>query len=92
MAREQITNEQAEDCKRELAALRAMVEGPGWKKYFAPKLAEKERERLAGLSARGLTLEKRAEHIEGYHDAVELASWAEKRIEHLTAKVKEYER
>ena len=89
MARDLITDEQADGYKRELKALNELAASPGWK-LFAPKLAENEKARLQGCTAKGVTPEKRAEHIEGYHDAVELAGWLPKRIEFLTAKVREY--
>ena len=76
--------------RRELRALRDLQASEGWK-LFAPKLAENLQARIDGLSARGVTPERRAENVEGYHDAAELAGWLDKRIAKLTDLIRQHD-
>lgn len=88
----EISHEEGEKARRDLAALKEMVEGGAWKEFFLPLLEEKERERLSGLSSLSLDPAKRAEHLYGYHDAIDLQERVAKRLEELAKKVRQYNR
>lgn len=80
------------DKARELEELRALSALPAWKDRILPKLAKlRDAHNEAGM-ARNSTPEKRAEHIEAYHDLRELISFVPDRIEALTRELTAHQR
>ena len=70
--------------RRELEELRELSRCAGWKDRLLPRLQKlREAHQEAGL-ARHATPEKRAEHIEAYHDLRELIAYVPERLETLT--------
>jgi hypothetical protein len=90
MARERISDEDAQKAAEELEALRRLLACDGWTKFLTGWLASKQAEHLGGMSALSSTPEKRSEHVQAWHLAKDAPDYPAKRVESLTNLLKRY--
>ncbi len=78
--------------REERDAWKALLACPGWTKFFTGLLARKKEEHAGGMAQRGVSAEKRSEHVEAWHLAGDLAAEPEQRLSFLRERIAKAER
>lgn len=87
-----MTHDQAAAKARELRELRELEASPGYRQFVLPRIEKARGVHLAECASLVLTPEKRAEHIQAYHLALELLQMVPLRIKKLQEELGDFQR